>query len=400
MPLSLLRAATSSLGAAIVCCMRSLLTAVLASLLTLTASQEVHAEEPPGDEPTNQPDDQPGDTPPADSPIEVADDSSKAERSTPKAPSLADRFAGSSMLVEHSFSIGHGADLSPDYTRSISRTLVLSPSFDVSQRVSVAARLGVSQELTVTDTTYPYESMLDDLRLGVSGTLPGRSGDKGSIGASTGVDFLVPTSKASMAASLITAIEPWLRLALTAPLLDGLEFSYQITPSPRIHRYTTASLRQARPCSPAVGCSLGTTTDTGERNTALQLHHDIGLGLSALGDKLNVSGQLTLSYGLLYDKTPSERFEENTLSDPANAGGSPPRVSSAFIFDVSYQVHPGVGLSVGLWTPGGMRPDGGWYNPLGNRYSQVYLDVTLYPVALVQEGLRSLRNAKKAASKP
>jgi hypothetical protein len=75
-------------------------------------------------------------------------------------------------------------------------------------------------------------------------------------------------------------------------------------------------------------------------------------------------------------------------------------VSSAFVFDVSYQVHPGVGLSVGLWTPGGMRPDGGWYNPLGNRYSQVYLDVTLYPVALVQEGLRHLRGKSKPASKP
>ena len=396
MPLRLTVAPTSSVGAAIVYRMRSLLTAALALLLALAPSLQAKAEEP-AQESTNEPDAQPEDAPPAEAPDKEVE-ASPSEASEPT--TLADRFAGSSVLVEHSFSIGHGVDLSPDYTRSISRTLVLSPSFDVSERFSIAARLGVSQELTVTDTTYPYEPMLDDLRLGVSGTLPGRTGAKGSLGASTGIDFAIPTSKASMAASLITAIEPWLRVALTAPLLDGLEFSYRITPSPRVHRYTTASLRQARPCSPATGCSLGTTTDTGERNTALQLHHDIGLGLSALDDKLSVSGQLTLSYGLLYSKTASDRYDESILSDPANAGGSPIRLSSAFVFDVSYQLHPGVGLSVGLWTPGGMRPDGGWYNPLGNRYSQIYLDVTLYPVALVQEGLRSLRKAKKASSKP
>jgi len=107
-----------------------------------------------------------------------------------------------------------------------------------------------------------------------------------------------------------------------------------------------------------------------------------------LDSKLSFSAQLTLSYGLPYPKSPSPRFEESILSDPANDGGSPVRLNSSFIFDISYQVHPGIGLSVGLWTPGGMQPDGGWYNPLGNRNSQIYLDVTIYPVALVQAGLK------------
>ncbi len=127
---------------------------------------------------------------------------------------------------------------------------------------------------------------------------------------------------------------------------------------------------------------------------------DIGLSLTALKKKLTVSGQMTLSYGLAYPKTASERFDESTLSSPGNAGGTPVRMNSTFLFDVSYQVHPGVGLSLGLWTPGGMRPDGGWYNPLGNRHSQIYFDVLLYPVALVQEGIRALRTPKKAANKP
>jgi|GEM_PF-1996126 len=374
-----------------------------------SAEDERSAEETNVDadeEPVPADDEQPGDKAPnatgsnAAVPLSSGEEPTAApaqEEPTPAKASLADRFSSSSVLVEHSFSVAHQADLSPEYTRSISRILVLSPSFDVSKHVSVAAQLSVAQELTVTDTTYAYEPMLDDLRVGVSGTLPGRSGKIGSLGASTGIDFAVPTSKASMAASMIMAVEPWFKVALTAPLLDGLEVSYRVTPSPRIHRYTTASLRQARPCSPATGCFLGTTIDTGQRNTGLQLHQDIGLRLSAFKQKLSISGQMTLSYGVLYPKTPSDHFDELILSDPDNGGGSPVRASSAFLFDLSYQVHPGVGVSLGLWTPGGMRPDGGWYNPFGNRFSQVYIDVTLYPVALIQEGIRGLISKNKAA---
>ncbi len=262
------------------------------------------------------------------------------------------------------------------------------------------ARLGLSQELTVTDTTLPYEPMFDDLKTGIQVNLPERKAGKLSLSASTGLDLSFPTSKASRASSLITGFEPWLEIAISAPLLDGLQLSYRVTPNPRLHRYSTASLRVERPCSPAAGCSLGSTTDTGERNTALQIHNDIGLGLAALDSKLNLSAQLTLSYSIPYPKSPSERFDESILSPAANKGGSPIGLSSEFVFDFSYQVHPGIGLSIGLWTPGGMRPDGSWYNPLGNRFSQIYLDVTVYPVALVQAGIKDWARRKRSAAGP
>jgi len=269
---------------------------------------------------------------------------------------------------------------------------------DISDNISVAAQLGVSQELTITDTTFPYEPLLDDLELGVAVQLPERKGGKISLNASTGVDMTFPTSKASMASSLITGFGPWLEISLTAPLFDGISLAYRVTPNPRIHRYSTASLRVPRPCSPAAGCSLGRTTDAGERNTALQLHHDISLSLAALDSKLSVSTYLTLSYALPHPKSPSERFDESILSDPANKGGSPVTLSTVFLFDVGYQIHPGIGLSVGLWTPGGMTPSGGWYNPLGNRFSQIYLDVTINPIALVQAEAKGWASRKAAAN--
>jgi len=348
-----------------------------------------HAEEDPEEASTETPEEKPEEKP------EAKPEEKPEEK--PTQPSLADRFAGSSVLVEHAFSIAHGQDLSPEYTRTIQRILIFKPSFDVSPKLSVAAELGMSQELTVTDTTYPYETMLDDLKAGFAVNLPERKAGKLNLSASAGMDMTFPTSKASMASSLITGFEPWLEVSLTAPLLDGLSLSYRVTPNPRIHRYSTTSLRVPRPCSPAAGCSLGSTTDVGERNTALQLHQDISLSLSALDSKLSLLGYLILSYSVPYPKSPSERFDESILSDPANKGGSPVTLSSVFLFDIGYQIHPGIGLSVGLWTPGGMTPSGGWYNPLGNRFSQIYLDVTISPVALVQAGLKGLASRKAAA---
>jgi hypothetical protein len=35
---------------------------------------------------------------------------------------------------------------------------------------------------------------------------------------------------------------------------------------------------------------------------------------------------------------------------------------------------------VGLWTPGGLNPTGAYYNPVFNRHSQVYFDLTFYPI--------------------
>tara|TARA_Y100001968_G_scaffold331585_1_gene386735 strand:+ start:958 stop:1980 length:1023 start_codon:yes stop_codon:yes gene_type:complete len=310
--------------------------------------------------------------------------------------SAAKRFASSSVLIEHAFSVGHVQDLSPLHTRSFTRSLRLWPSYAINGQLNLSAQLGLFQELTVTDTTYAFEPMLDDLMVSISQQLPRPKAAPKVLNAAIGLDLFLPTSKASQAASLITAIEPWFQLSATAPVLDGLEFSYRVTPGPRLHRYTTASFLVERPCSPATGCSLGATVETGERNPALQLHNDFSLTISALNSKLSLSAQLRMSYGFLYPKSPSGRYDEVIISNPGNNGGNPVRANSTFIFDLNYQVHPGLGLSMGLWTPGGMRPDGDWYNPLGNRFSQVYIDLILYPVALVRAEMNKKRSAETA----
>ena len=299
----------------------------------------------------------------------------KAQLAAKSAMEFLKRLEGTSLLIEHAHSVGHHQDLSPSYTRSFVRTIAFEPAYAISEDLATTLRLAGSQELTTTDTTYRQEFLWEDLQLTAELTLPVPEKAQGifAAGLAAAVDF--PTSKASEAQTQVLALAPAVDFAVTAPLLDGLSWAYSIEASPRFFRYTTASTQVPLPCSVTAGCALGRTTNTGQRNTAFLLTHSFEVSLAALDSKLGLSASLDLSYGFLTEKSPSERWEETTLSPAENAGGSPVNLSSAFVFD------PGVGLSIGLWTPAGMEADGSYTNPVANRYSQVYVDVTLSPVA-------------------
>lgn len=304
-------------------------------------------------------------------------------------------FAGTSILLEHSGSIGHGNDLSPDASRSFSRTWLFTLGLAPSDTVSVSAGIGLVRELTVTDTTFAHEALLDDFAVDAQVLLPAPGGDGSPLSWGLGLGAALPTSKASRAASLIVELTPSAWVGLEAPLLGGLGFTYGMTPTPRLHRYTTASTLAPLPCSRATGCELGRTLDQGARNTAFQLVHDLGLALTFADDLLTVSTGLQLVYGKLYKLSPSPRYDESVITNPGNNGGSPTTFSSAFTVDVALALHEGIGLSVGIWTPGGLTLDGsGYYNPIGNRFTQLYLDLTITPVDGV---LAEIDRAKKRA---
>jgi hypothetical protein len=285
---------------------------------------------------------------------------------------------GSSILIEHAASVGHIDDLSPEVSRSRSRTVVGSLLAQVTKKFSLALQFGAVQELTPTDTTRPLEILFDDLHLDGSYSLP--SPKEGPLTWAVGLGIDVPTSKASQSASLVLALRPTVGVTLTAPVLDGLSFTYGLSPSPRVHRYTTASTLVPYPCSPAAGCESGTTTDFGARNTAMRVAQDFSFSISALAERLSVTASLELAYSKRYGKSVSPRWSEAILSNEANAGGDPALLTSTFVLDASFVVQETIGLSLGLWTPGGLSPTGTYYNPVFNRHSQVYFDLTFYPI--------------------
>ncbi|MCP4872902.1 MAG: hypothetical protein GY898_29780 [Proteobacteria bacterium] len=302
-------------------------------------------------------------------------------------------FSGTSILLEHSGSIGHYNDLSPEASRNFSRTWLFNLGLAPSDDVALSAGLGIVQELTTSDTTFANEALLSDFAIDADVILPAPGGDDSPLSWGLGFGAALPTSKASRAASLIVELTPSAWVSLEAPLLGGLGFTYEITPTPRLHRYTTASTLAPIPCSRATGCELGTTLDQGARNTAFQLSHDLGLALTFADDLLTVSTGLQLVYGKLYKLSESPRYPESVITNPGNNGGSPTTFISAFTVDVALGLHEGVGLSVGIWTPGGLTEDGsGYYNPIGNRFTQLYLDLTITPVDGV---IAEMQRAKK-----
>jgi hypothetical protein len=305
-------------------------------------------------------------------------------------------FSGTYILLEHSGSIGHGNDLSPQASRSFSRTWLFNLGLAPSDEVAISAGLGLVQELTTTDTTFANEALLADFAIDADVILPAPGGDASPLSWGVGFGAALPTSKASRAASLIVELTPSAWASVEAPLLGGLAFTYEFTPTPRLHRYTTASTLAAIPCSRATGCELGTTLDQGARNTAFQVSHDLGLGLTFADDLLTISGGLQLVYGQLYKLSEAPRYAESIITNPGNNGGSPTTFSSSFTVDFARALHEGVGLSVGIWTPGGLTLDGsGYYNPFGNRFTQLYLDLTITPVDGV---LAEVARAKKRSS--
>lgn len=299
------------------------------------------------------------------------------------AGSPAERLGGT-FLYENAFSIGHGGDLAPEASRIYSMSWIFMPSFSFTDDLSMSLRIPLTEELTEGSNTFSDELVVGNVIWSLDGTLP--EFPIKALTAGVGLGLELPTSKVAKAESLILGLGPYFTAGVTAPVLDGLAFSYTITPSPRLQRYTTWSNLTPRPCSPAAGCTFGVggTTDTGYRNTAVQIIQDFRVGLSAVSERLTFSATAQLVHGKLHPKSLSRQYDEATISSPANAGGDPWNFSYSVLFDVGFQVHPVLGVSLGTWTPGGMRPDGGWYFPLGNRFTQVYFDVTLTPMALAK----------------
>ena len=295
------------------------------------------------------------------------------------------RFAGTSLLYENSWSVGHGANLDPVSTRSWSMLWSANLALQATEHVSFSLGGSLQRFIWEENTTFLNELLLSDTTFGVAFEPPTpelASGEGFPLSAEMGLDLDLPTSKASHAESLILVASPYVEGTVTAPLLDGWGWSYRLTLAPRAHRYTTMELATPRVCSQATGCTLGATTNTGWLNTKFQITHGIGTSIAALNGFLEVGADLDVTYGWLYDKSPSERYPESVLSDPGNAGGTPVSLSSAFTLDLTITPNDAFAVAVGLWTPGGMTEAGGWYNPLANRWSQVYLDVTFYPVVL------------------
>ncbi len=310
------------------------------------------------------------------------------------------RFASTSLLFENTFSVAHGTNFDPIATRSWTQIRRLNLAMDVVDELRLTAGIGVQRFLFEEWTTFANETLWEDATLGATVTVPTPkvlNDVEFPLYGAFGILTSLPTSKASIAETLILSPAIWGEGAVTAPLSGGWAWGYRFTAAPRLHRYTTYAYATPRPCSPANGCTLGASTDTGWLNTRLQLTHGVYTAFTTLSDMLSITMSMDVTYGFLYPKSESPTYGEEILSTPGNPnGGTPVSLNSSFLFDVTFAPHDSFAVGVGVWTPGSFRPNGGWYNPVINRWSQIYVDLTFYPVEF---GLGVASLAKNVAKK-
>ncbi len=282
-------------------------------------------------------------------------------------------WRGSHFIYSNVFtliSLAPGAALT--YNPTYSMNFAFHPRWWFNKMFYVRGILEVTRELTNSDvTTNAGEAWLGDLTLQAGASkfyvIP-----KLKVALSGDVAFTFPTSKASMAATLIMGIGPRLRLSRMFKVLKALIVGANLRVTGYLHRYSTKQRETPliAMCSmDQAGC--GAFLNMGNRNRYLRVVPSLDLTL-VITKWLGVS----LSYGWLVDWLYGIT---DSPVDPSYVPQEPQNKRYYSYFAVNVFVDPVNWLEINLgyltYAPQ-LAPDSSYYNPFFNRYySTLSLDV-------------------------
>jgi len=297
-------------------------------------------------------------------------------------------WRGSQIVYRNSFSavsLSGAAELT--YNPYYAMTWSFRPWWWFTKSFYTRATLDVDREITQSDvTTYQGEALLRDLRL-VAGLSNVLRIPKAKIDFSFDLVLTVPTSKASLARTMVLGVGPGTRMSRTFRVLKGLILGYTVRVTPTFHRYSTSE----RESSLIPGCSASAGScdefwNTGRRNAVVRLTHyaDISLRfLKWLGVSVAVGQAIDWLYPL------GDAAEEVTLQveEPENK-----RYLTFFELTVALQPLKMLEVALGYSSVHPQRaPGGGYYVPFFNRYSAITLDLKLKIDGLVARIKRSVK---------
>jgi hypothetical protein len=292
-------------------------------------------------------------------------------------------FRGTMLIYENIFNayqLNRGADrtYNPYYAMSLSaraRWYFRDP-------LSLRLRFDVEVELTDADDTTDYqETRVSDLTLDLVYnpvyTIPALGVDLG-----LGVRAVFPTSLQSQAETRYMGLGVDLRLSRTFDVLDGLVIGYVFRYTKYLNRYTTME-RETNPyaCSPNQPDCLA-NHQLGDPSRSHGFTSDILLELN-FAERVR---PMALSFNLIFLNYLTYEVPEATvelmggqtavvehIEDPQNH-----QASIWFVVDYTIELTQYLALSVGastLWPQ--LAPDSTYRTPLFNRYTTVYLDLSL-----------------------
>jgi hypothetical protein len=256
------------------------------------------------------------------------------------------------------------------YNPTWSHSLALAPMWNFTDLLFARARLTISQEFTISDsTTRRNEVELSDLTLDV-----GASGIEPVTKIRIGGDFRVgfPTSKASRYATRLLSIGPGLNASRSFPVLAGLIVGYSGRYSYRFHSFTTPRFES----SPLFACADRNDRDClvlshgGRRNAHSDVTHGPSLSFSPISS-VTLAGSAQFTTQFLYRLSPSA---EPLLDEARDV---PFRYFTNFDLSVSWQIFKPVGITLGASTLSlQLNSEGKRQFPLFDRNTTLYLDVS------------------------
>jgi hypothetical protein len=201
------------------------------------------------------------------------------------------------------------------------------------------------------------------------------------IGLSADLILTTPTSKLSQARTMALGLGPGVRIdrVFDVSPVGELSIGYHVRFSGFLHQQTTLTLEV--PLHPGCTMSQGECIDwqnTGERNTPWRVQHGIDVSWEPLEWLAASIAFEHIVMGLYSIESEDPRISYQAQEDIDR------RYSTAFDVEVVFTPWAPIQLALGYSTfSPQLKPDSTYYNPFYNRYSMLYLDVSLEVEGLV-----------------
>lgn len=273
------------------------------------------------------------------------------------------------------------------YNPSYTMTFGFRPWWWFTKSFYVRANLDVDREVTQSDvTTDAGEAWLRDLRL-VTGLSSVFRIPKAKIDFSFDLVLTIPTSKVSLARTMVLGIGPGVRMSRSFKVLKGMVVGYSARVTGTFHRYTTSELASSRirGCTGEVG-GCDEFYNTGRRNAMVRVTHFADISFRFL-KWLGLSIAVGQAVDWLYPLGSSPEEVSYQAQEPENK-----RWLTFFELVVAFQPWKMLEIGLGYTSVHPQRaPDSAYYVPFFNRYSAVYLDLKLKIDGLVARIKRSVK---------
>jgi len=277
--------------------------------------------------------------------------------------------------------LDRGAELT--YNPTYSWLMRFQPRYYVTKQLHLRLKVGLAVEWTnADDTTRYHEPLWEDLWLDtVYGNLYKERFS--GIVFTPMLRLVLPTSKASQARTLYLGIAPSfsLRRSFKLPHKMGLDLAYGFSYTKSINHYTTVQYASPTIMTCAGGNGLcDAYIHTGARNPSHTFMNTFMADWS-ITKKLKFSGMFALVNSLLYDLTDggvpvAGGSVINVPADPNNNTNF--RAAMIYSFELGYDVHPAISVSLGSYTYNPQLADDSTYRaPFFNRYTELVLTTTI-----------------------